>query len=402
MLKDSPFAAYFLGKEKKKDGLLPGATPWYQPIDYDAQYEFEGSFDPTPFTPIPAKQSAEMGFFDGGSSLPSPAEPVNTYDKPEPMEFPGTLQLEQTLENPQNIGLMPPDINPPNINLQFPVFPQEQGSISQIVGSGVEGGGQSFLGGLGQALASLGSFGNVNLGNLWNGLGGEVSIPGLAAGAYTGYLQGTGIKDFFEGDKLDTLQQAALFPLTGGLSFFSDSLQGLFGGKSEEQKERDSIRDLLQQAGVVDENYNTTDSTGFNFNLGLDGSETLSNFGTENVFNPEDEYLNQLVGSGSRFAYELDPTNPLSGLAAGLIDPLAEVLTREGGLDDTRERASGMLVNAILQNPEIDTEDELVKEVLRYYDLVGLTPQNTTPLIQGYGLDDNRLNAYLATLDRLF
>ena len=79
-------------------------------------------------------------------------------------------------------------------------------------------------------------------------LGTEVSLPGIGAGAYTGYQQAKGVKAAVKGDKLSSTQEAALALPTFGGSYLVNPAKKLFGGKSTHQEE--AARQKLIDAGV--------------------------------------------------------------------------------------------------------------------------------------------------------
>lgn len=84
------------------------------------------------------------------------------------------------------------------------------------------------------------------------GTAGASFLPtlGLAAGAYTGKEQFTGLKNFAEGEDLSITQKAALALPTFGLSLFSDQLSDLFGLSSDKWKTEGKRIKKLREKGV--------------------------------------------------------------------------------------------------------------------------------------------------------
>lgn len=77
-----------------------------------------------------------------------------------------------------------------------------------------------------------------------------ISGLGAAAGAATGYLQGKGIYEALQGEKLSVPESVALAPLTGGLSLVYNpvkKLLGISGGRSKDAINRQNIRESLAE-----------------------------------------------------------------------------------------------------------------------------------------------------------
>lgn len=75
------------------------------------------------------------------------------------------------------------------------------------------------------------------------GLTGGVGLGGLAAGAYTGYQQFQGAKNIAEGKKVSPIEQAALYPLTGGLSVLWNKFGAHESTKDAEQRRWGNLQD---------------------------------------------------------------------------------------------------------------------------------------------------------------
>jgi hypothetical protein len=160
------------------------------------------------------------------------------------------------------------------------------------------------------------------------GLTGGIGIGGLAAGAYTGYQQATGVADFASGKSLSTPQKLALALPTFGASLFSDQLQDAFmGGKDKDQQARDGVRGALQQMGVLDDKYQVKLAKGGTYDMGKDGGFMLPN-----------------LDGGARHAYDADFSNPLTHQTVGWANPLALIIT--GGDKKAASDLAGQLANA--------------------------------------------------------
>lgn len=98
------------------------------------------------------------------------------------------------------------------------------------------------------------------------------AVAAIIAGAHTGTQLVEGVKKALSGDNLSWQEQAALALPTFGASFLVNPINKAFGsGKSEDQKNRDAVRTMLQERGVLDENYNVTLADGSTFDVGKDG-----------------------------------------------------------------------------------------------------------------------------------
>lgn len=414
--------------------LLKGSTQYAPLMDYDSLYEFEGNVQGTPFTGMTPTEAIKVSPNTSTSQNPLSAFKSSYVDRtrevgPERLDFsPSSFaKVDQPSSSIEMSGFnLPgfslnyqglPEVEQPEVPLQQQSNPQGLGFIedalnavglASLFGGGEEVAGASIFpaantlwgnasvyGPMTQAeaagsLAGQGTLVNSLFGGPAGTLGG---LAGLGAGAYTGYQQATGLNDFFQGDRLSTPQQIALALPTFGVSLFSDQIQDTLGfGPSEETLDRREADQFLQGLGFLNDDFNLSLSDGTEVDFTNPGQ--VQNFGTENVFNLDDEYLQGLADRGTRANYELDPTNPLSGTAAAYLNPLGAILAQEGDLDLGREKLVGWLANAILQNSQIDTESELLKEVQNLYSQLGLNRDSAQQMLSGY-LDSGALDQKL-------
>ncbi|MEY4668133.1 MAG: hypothetical protein RL518_832 [Pseudomonadota bacterium] len=107
---------------------------------------------------------------------------------------------------------------------------------------------------------------------------------------------------------------------------------GLLGcittGKHKDQQVRDSVRDLLVQGGILNEQYQLQLPDGSLYDMGKDGG-------------PREEF-------GGRRPYEIDLSNPLAQYAIGWMDPIIALLAP--GNSKIRTDFVGYFTNAILTN----------------------------------------------------
>ena len=107
---------------------------------------------------------------------------------------------------------------------------------------------------------------------------------------------------------------------------------GLIGcittGKHQDQQVRDSVREMLVQAGVLNSDYHLQLPDGSLYDMGKDGG-------------PREEF-------GGRRPYEVDLSNPLAQYAIGWMDPIIALLAP--GNTKIRTDFVGYFANAILGN----------------------------------------------------
>lgn len=160
---------------------------------------------------------------------------------------------------------------------------------------------------------------------------GGVSIPGVAAGAVTAYLQAQGIKKLVENggspSSLSLAEHAALFPITGGFHLAGEQVfnvvesvgdfLGLGSGKNERQQRRDGYREVLEDLGTAyykNGSHHITLADGSEFDIGKDGGAKLQNKGT-NIDNKTDRYY-----------YDVDWSNPIAGQTVGWLNPATAII----------------------------------------------------------------------------
>lgn len=202
------------------------------------------------------------------------------------------------------------------------------GSALEAAGSGssatsaLSGGAGKILGGVGAAYSAYELFSN------WGKLPLAASVThGATAGAYIG-------STIFPG--VGTAIGAGIGAIVGGIS----SLFG--GGKSADQKARDSMRSVLQERGIIDQNWSIGLANGQRFDIGKDGGATLQN-----------------VDGSTRKYYDVDFKNPLAADVVAMLDPLGAAVT--GGNRKLQTDLVGYLTNAALSNAS--TKEEAVANV---------------------------------------
>ena len=228
--------------------------------------------------------------------------------------------LADKLEEPTASGSARIPSGPEKSSQEFPLS-QGIGGVATVA-SASSGGALPFAGAIYSAYNLVSNFGRSDLAT--------GAINGTALGAYLGsVVPGVG-----------TLLGGMLGGVLGAASSFV-----LQSGKDKDQIQRDALRSKLQDLGLIDQNYQIELANGDRFDLGKDGGFTLEN----------------LDGS-RRHNYETDPSNPLSSLAIGLLNPIAFLLT--GGEPKAQSDLVGLLANAATRNAK--TAEEVRKNVLGF------------------------------------
>jgi len=193
----------------------------------------------------------------------------------------------------------------------------------------------------GQIIGAAGAA--YSLYNLISGFGEMSFKDGLINGAATGAYVGS----FF--GPPGTLIGGAIGGVVGAISsFFKKS------GKSKEQKARDKVRDAFQNLGLLDSDHNVTLANGTTYNIGKDGKHKYTNLdGTQ------------------RGAFEIDPSNPMSGQVIGWVNPIVEQLV--GGDEKLKVAFVGYFTNAALSNAK--NLEEARQNVLAMFSNLQLTPE---------------------------
>lgn len=120
-----------------------------------------------------------------------------------------------------------------------------------------QGGGSLFGSGASTGGGMLDSIGSAGVAEGGLGLGmGPISVPGVAAGAATGYLQGQGLWDAAKGKDMSGLSQAALALPTFGASLLYNPIKDAlgFGDQDKWQTEGNRLKDLAGQGVYVPDN----------------------------------------------------------------------------------------------------------------------------------------------------
>lgn len=108
---------------------------------------------------------------------------------------------------------------------------------------------------------------------------------------------------------------------------------GLFSrsGKSADQVARDQVRTLMQNSGMITENWELSLANGVLYDIGKDGKFELRN-----------------MDGSSRRAYEVDFGNPLAAETVAMVQPLGMLIA--GGNRKLANQISGYFANAALSN----------------------------------------------------
>jgi hypothetical protein len=159
-----------------------------------------------------------------------------------------------------------------------------------------------------------GIYGAIQLGINWG-----KSTP--AAGASSGMAVGATIGTFMC-PGIGTAVGAAIGAIAGGL------IGSITSGKHKDQKVRDSVRAMLQQAGVINSEYQIRLADGSSYDIGKDGG-------------PRKEF-------GGRRPYETDPNNPMTAQTIAWIDPIVALFSQ--GNTKVHTDFVGYFTNAALSN----------------------------------------------------
>lgn len=193
-------------------------------------------------------------------------------------------------------------------------------TLSSAAGGAIEGGSESsigslagkFMGAAGAAYCAYGLFKNFGKSDPVTG-----AVQGASVGGYLGsVIPGVG---------------TAIGALVGGVV---GAVMGLFHtGKHKDQIARDRVRNVLQQGGMIDENYCLTLADGSKYDIGKDGGFEL-----------------QSTDGSLRHAYDVDFKDPRAAKVVGFVNPLMAVLT--AGNKKLQSDFTGYLVNAALSNTQ--------------------------------------------------
>jgi len=166
--------------------------------------------------------------------------------------------------------------------------------------------------------AALGAYGLYDIADNWGA--GDTSLKGAGMNTAKGAAAGAAVGSVVPG--IGT----AIGAIVGALYGLAGSVIKV--GKSEAQMKRDSVRKLLKDNAIVDDNYNFTNVDGSKFDIGLDGHARLVNDKGE-----------------ARQYWDTDMSNPTTGDTIGLLSPLMAVIT--GGDKDLHTQFTGLFTNAV-------------------------------------------------------
>jgi archaellum component FlaC len=186
-----------------------------------------------------------------------------------------------------------------------------------------------------------------------SGAGSLLGGLGIAAGAFVGYEQLSGVKNAANGGKLSAGEQTALALPTFGLSFAYNysGLPGQFGGSQDpDVLNRRAIRGRLQETGLGED---------LSFR-GVNGRSTL--FGKDN--------------------FNVDFSNPLAGQAVGLANPLAQAFA--GGSGKGASDLAGIFTSATSNAKNFN---EVIVNTQALMDKLGTNAEETKDAITQLFLD---------------
>lgn len=264
----------------------------------------------------------------------------------------------------------------PSATVSTPMSTAPAATMSSVPGSATEAltMGATADAAAGSAVAPIGWSG----GAFSSGLG----MAGIPAGAYVGYQQGTGILDAAQGQDLDIMQQIALAPFTGGLSFaYNDIKEGWESGKDKDQQMRDKVRSVGQKNKWLNDNFQLDLGNGQLLNMGADGDHTYKN-----------------AAGQERHTYEIDWEDPNAGQAVGWIRPLALAWTGKDGKET--DDLVGQLYNELTNDGNADL-DEIRNRVVSVYNALGLKPSAMSEALSQMNLAQDKKDAAIAALEDL-
>ena len=217
--------------------------------------------------------------------------------------------------------------------------------------------------------------------------GAALTGAGIGAGALTGYLQGQGVMDAVQGKRMGTANQAALALPTFGASFLYNPARKLFGSKKHgDQKQRDSVRSQLRNAGFFDKDekgnqtWNVT-MGGNTFEWG-DGRRYVPNQGVN------------IDGKTERRMHDVDWSRADSGSLVGALNPLGYLM---GGGSSRSGDFTGYATNT-LQGSSANPSD--------MYQRAGYDWGSARHGIQGLydqgKIDEGKRDAFFNGLDEVF
>lgn len=192
------------------------------------------------------------------------------------------------------------------------------------------------------------------------------------AGATNGMAVGATIGSFVA-PGIGTAIGAAAGMLLGGL------IGSITSGKHKDQKVRDAVRENLQSAGVIDENYSIGLADGSRYNIGVDGG-------------PKAEL-------GGRRPFEIDFSNPIAQYAVAWLNPLVHLGI--GGTEKIKTDFVGYFANAAMSNAKgIEDVRDNVQAIFTQFGVNDETlARGIVSATQQGLLDEQTAMAYLGGID---
>ncbi len=191
---------------------------------------------------------------------------------------------------------------------------------------------------------------------------GENAVVNYATGGVSGQIQkadqaltgGKGEQLREKIQSLDPLQQATDKLGAKALNKAMDFSASNFGGKSESQAGRDSVRKLGVQSGLIDKNnWTVTLSDGSTADVGKDGGAEGHKFTDESKIRGENRELHP---------YDVDYTNDLDFASSMMTSALVRMMS--GGKGKPIDQVGGQLANAALG--KVGFNQEMTEENFAY------------------------------------
>lgn len=193
-------------------------------------------------------------------------------------------------------------------------------------------------------------------------------------GAMSGLTFGAALGSVVPG--IGTLAGGAIGALVGGALGFIHS------GKHKDQVQRDQFRGVLQQSGILDENFQIKLADGTSYNIGADGAKKAE--------------------FGNLRPYEIDPSKPGAGDIIAMLSPLMEIVS--GGNQKIKTDFTGYFTNAALSNA-VDNPDKAKQNVAAIYAQFGIPLEQIAKavagMVQNGQLPQQAGEVYMAKLDEL-
>lgn len=198
-------------------------------------------------------------------------------------------------------------------------------------------------------------------------------LKGTGQGAVSGAVLGASIGSIVPG--IGTAIGAVVGGIAGGLA---GGVAGMSGsGKDDAQIKRDSAKELLQQVGVLDQDFRLRGGSK-DFNFGLDGGARLQNVG-ENI-----------DGETDRGYYDVDFSNPLSDRTVALVNPLAQVLFGSQDKKVTTDMV-GYFTNYAQEGAQ--NEGDVKKALVEVYGSMGIKTSDDALALVKQAQDSKRITA---------